>query len=370
MRSFVALREVHFGFQPDHILTARLPLPEERYKTAKEVSGFFRPLLARLKALPGVIDATETSTLPPYGGIPTDIEVSGQTHAEQWTAVFELPSEAYSSVLKIPFLEGRPFTEAEVNEARKVAVINQTFVHRYLLNENPIGQRIRINNLENFPDAVRDPWFGVIGVVSDVLNDGVHRPIRPEIWVPYTVTGSAARGLLVRTAGDPLPLLNAVRREIWGTDPSVALTLTGTLEHYINSYDYSAPRFTFLLMAIFASIGLVLVSIGVYSVVAYAAACRTHEIGIRMALGASGFDAVRLVLGTGMRAVVLGVVIGLAASLAMSRVISSELWHVSARDPITIACVAAMLLATGALACWVPARRVSRIEPTIALRYE
>jgi putative ABC transport system permease protein len=370
MRSFVALRAADFGFQPDHVLTARLPLPRERYKTARDVTGFYRPLLARLKTLPGVIDAAETSTLPPYGGIPSDIEVKGKTHAEKWNAVFELPSEGYSRVLKTQFLQGPAFSEAEVNDARKVAVINETFARRYLAGENPIGQHVRVNNLENFPDAVADPWFEVIGVVKDLLNDGVHRPIRPEIWVPYSITGSAARGILVRTAGDPVGLLSAVQQEIWNTDRNVAVTLTGRLEDYISSYDYSGPRFTFLLTSIFASVGLILVVTGVYSVVAYATARRTHEIGIRMALGADPGSAIWLVLGAGLRVIAVGIAIGVVASLAVSRVIAGELWQVSARDPVTIVGVAVLLVVTGAVACWIPARRASNIEPIIALRHE
>jgi putative ABC transport system permease protein len=370
MRSFVALREAHLGFQPDHILVARLPLPQERYQTAPQVTRFFRPLLARLKAIPGVVDATETSTLPPYGGIPTDIEVLGRTHEENWNAVFELCSEDYAAVLKIPFLEGRPFSETDVSSVRKVAVINETFTRRYLTGGNPVGQRVRVTALANFPDPVPDPWFEVIGVTRDVMNDGVHRPVRPEVWVPYTVTGSANRGILVRTAGDPLLLLSAVRGEVWNTDRRVAMTLTGCLADYINLYDFSAPRFTFLLTAIFAAVGLILVVVGVYSVVAYATARRTHEIGIRMALGADRKSAITLVLGSGIRLIALGVAIGVILSLAASGVLASELWHVPARDPVTIVGVSLLLAVTGLLACWIPARRAARIEPVVALRCE
>ncbi len=370
MRSFVALRDVHLGLQPDHILAARLPLPQDRYKTADQVAGFFRPLLLRLKALPGVVEATETSTLPPYGGIPSDVEIPGKTHSEKWTAMFQLCSEGYFGVLKIQFVQGRPFTEAEVNGARKLAVINQTFAQKYLKDENPLGQRVHLAQLEQFPDPLHDPWFEIIGVVADVKNQGLQEPVTPEVWVPYTMTGSAARGVLVRTAKEPLTMLNTVRQEIWSTDRSVALTLTGTLEGYISQFSYAGPRFGFLLMTIFASIGLILVTVGVYSVLAYAAARRTHEIGIRMALGAERGDVVKLVLRMGLRLVILGVSIGLAASLILARVISSQLWGVSAYDPATLATVPLLLLFTGLVACWVPARRASRVDPLVALRYE
>ena len=370
MRSFVALREVHLGLQPDHVFVARIPLPPDRYKTADQIVGFYRPLLARLKALPGVLDATETSTLPPYGGIPTDIEVPGKTHSEKWNAPFQLCSEGYFSVLKIQFVHGRPFSEAEVNSARKLAVVNQTFVHKYLGDDNPIGQHVRLLQLETFPDPVREPVFEIIGVVADVKNQGLQEPITPEVWVPYTVTGSAFRGVLVRTSVDPATMMNPVRREVWATDRNVALTFTGTLESYINSFSYAGPRFGFLLMTIFSSIGLVLVTIGVYSVLAYATARRTQEIGIRMALGANGRDVLRLVLSVGARLITIGIVIGLIASLGLGRVIATQLWGVSAYDPLTLSAVSAILLITGIVACWIPAQRASRVDPLVALRYE
>jgi putative ABC transport system permease protein len=370
MRSFVALREVHLGLQPDHVLSARLPLPQDRYKTGEQVTGFFRPLLLRLKAMPGILEATETSTLPPYGGIPSDIEIPGKTHEEKWTALYQLCSEGYFPVLKLQFLTGRPFTEAEVNGVKKLAVVNQTFAHKYLGAENPIGQRVHLVHLETAPDPLHDSWFEIIGVVADAKNRGLQDPPDPEVWVPYTVTGSFARGILVRTAGEPLPMLNAVRQEIWATDRSVALTLTGTLEGYISQFSYAGPRFGFFLMGIFASIGLVLVTIGVYSVLAYTAARRTHEIGIRMALGAESGDVLKLVINMGLRLVILGVAIGLAFSLGVARFIATQLWGVSPYDPATLIVVPVLLLATGLIACWVPARRAARVDPLVALRYE
>ncbi len=329
MRSFVALREVHLGLQPDHILVARLPLPVERYKTSDQIAGFYRPLLQRLKSLPGVVEATETSTLPPYGGIGSDIEVPGKTHTEKWNAMFQLCSEGYFQVLKIRFLDGRSFTEAEVEGKRKLAVVNQTFVKKYMPGENPIGRQVRIAQLSEFDDKVADPIFEIIGLVADAKNRGLQDPPEPEIWVPYTVTGSAFRGILVRTAQEPLSLLNAVRHEVWVTDPNAALTFTGTLEGYISQFSYAGPRFGFLLMSIFSAIGLILVTIGVYSVLSYTIARRTQEIGIRMALGAQSSDVLGMVVRLGLRLVAIGVALGL-----------------------------------------LPAGRAARLNPMIALRYE
>jgi predicted permease len=371
MRSFVALREVHLGLKPDHIFHARLPLPEDRYKTSDQLSGFFRPLLNRVKALPGVLAATETSTLPPYGGIPTDIDIPGKTHAEKWNALFQLCSEGYFPVLRIQFIDGRPFTEAEVEGKRKLAVVNQTLVHKYLANENPLGQRVHIPTLaETFADKVPDPWFEIIGVVADVKNRGVQDPVEPEIWIPYTMTGSGARGLLVRTGSDPATMMNAIRHEIWATDSNVALTMTGTLEEFIANFSYAGTRFGLLLMTIFGSIGLVLVTIGVYSVLAYTTASRTHEIGIRLALGAEKHDVLGLVIRMGVSLVGAGIVLGIIVSLVVARVIATQLWGVSAYDPVTLTSVAALLLITGIVACWVPASRASRVDPLVALRYQ
>ncbi|MGB7284780.1 MAG: ABC transporter permease [Candidatus Acidiferrum sp.] len=372
MRSFVALHEVHLGLQPDHIFVVRLPLPADRYKTAEQVAGFFRPLLLRLKALPGIVDATETSTLPPYGGIRSDIDVPGKTHSEKWTALFQLCSEGYFPVLKIQLLTGRTFTEAEVNDGRKLAVVNQTFARKYLGTENPIGQRVHIVELETAPDPVPDAWFEIVGVVADVKNHGLQDPPDPEMWVPYTVTGSFNRGILARTANEPLSMENTIRQQIWATDRGVALTLTGTLEGYISQFSYAGPRFGFFLLGIFAGIGLILVTIGVYSVLAYTAARRTHEIGIRMALGAESGDVLKLVINMGLRLVLLGVGIGLAISLSVAKMVANatQLWGVSPYDATTLMAVPLLLLVTGLLACWIPARRAARVDPLVALRYE
>lgn len=370
MRSFVHLREVNLGFQADHVLTARLPLPVERYKTAAQISGFYQPLLQRLKSLPGVVAAAETSTLPPYGGIPSDIEIPGKTHAEKWDAIFQLCSEGYFPVLRLQLLQGRTFTEAEVAGARKVAVVNQTFLNKYLHNEDPIGRQVRISQLADFEDKVPEPVFEILGVVADAKNHGLQDPPEPEIWIPYTVTGSAFRGILVRTSKDPLGMLKAVRQEVWATDPNVALTLTGTLEGYISQFSYAGPRFGFTLMLIFGSIGLILVTIGVYSVLSYTTARRTQEIGVRMALGAHGSDVLRMVVRMGLQLVALGAGIGLLVSVALARILATQLWGVSPYDPWTLTLVPAMLLLTGFLACWFPARRAARVDPLIALRYE
>jgi putative ABC transport system permease protein len=370
MRSFFALQQVDLGFNPSHILVTRLPLPEDRYKTAAQVTGFFRPLLERLKAMPGVVDVTETSTLPPYGGIRSKLLIPGKTATEDWTTLFQLCSDGYFPTLGINLKRGRSFTEAEMNNLRKVAMVNQTFVKKYFPNSDPIGQHFTLDALTTFPDPVRDPTFEIIGVAADVKNQGLARPVIPEVWVPYTITGSASRGVLVRTAGDPKHLLNAISRTVWSVDRGVALTLTDTAENFINQFSFSQARFGLYLLAVFAGVGLVLVTIGVYGVISYAVSRQTHEIGIRMALGANRAAVLRMVLRVGVRLLIIGTVIGLAASVLLTRALASQLFGVSPYDPLTLAAVVLLLFAAGLAACFFPARTATRVDPMIALRYE
>jgi putative ABC transport system permease protein len=371
MRSFVALRETHLGLEAEHVLQAQLPLPEDRYKTTAQVSEFFQPLLRRVKALPGVVDAAESSALPPYGGEDNKIEISGKSHDDDWHALLQSISEGYFRVLRIPFKVGRAFSEQEINDGRRVAVVNETFVSTYLRGENPVGYRVKLAQLETPPNAVRKPWFEIIGVVADVTNNGLQAAIEPEVWVPYTVAGSGAQVLLVRSQQMPMALMNDVRQAVWATDAGVALAFPSALEDRISERLYAGPRFAFLLMTIFGCLGLILVTVGVYSVLAYATARKTHEIGIRMALGAERADVLRLVMRTGLRLVTAGVGIGLIVSMALGRAIEAQLARgVRRYDPTTLVGTILLLVGTGALACWIPARRAARVDPMVALRYE
>src|SRR6266404_842301 len=190
--------------------------------------------------------------------------------------------------------------------------------------------------LESFPDSpVANPVFEVVGVAADSKNQGIQEPSEPEMFLPYTVTGAFERGILVRTANDPLPMLNTVRREIWAVDRNVALTLTGSLKDFLKSFSYSQPRFSLILLGVFAGVGLVLVAIGVYSVIAYTVSRQTHEIGIRMALGASRKDVIGMVLRMGLWLIAVGLSVGLLASIGLTRLIASQLWGVSPNDPLT-----------------------------------
>src|SRR5262245_16402356 len=281
IRSFVKLQQMDLGFNPENILFARLTFPRGQYDTAAEKQRFYEQLLPRLRALPGVVAATETTSLPPYGGLDSAIDIVGETRAEKWRAMFQLCSEGYFSTLQLRTILGRTLSETEVHGARKVAVVNQTFVNKFLGNKYPVGQKVKINMLESMPDSpVKDPVFEVIGVISDAKNQGIQEPPAPEMFLPYTITSAFERGIMIRTSGPPLSLLNDARREIWAVDRGVALTLTGSLEDFLKRYSYAEPRFGLVLMSVFASVGLTLVALGVFSVIAYKigrASCRERE---------------------------------------------------------------------------------------------
>ncbi len=372
IRNFVKLQSVDLGLDPNNILVARLPLPREQYKTAAAKQQFFEALLTRLHSLPGVVAATETSTLPPYGGIGTDIDIPGKIHTERWEAIYQLCSEGYFRTLGLKTLRGRTLSPAEVTAARKVAVINQTFANKYFPGENPIGRQIVLKMMQKLQDgqAIENPSFEVIGIIADAKNSGIIDPIRPEAFIPYTVTGAFERGILVRTQTDPESLLAAVRQEIWAVDRGVAITLTGTLNSYLRQFSYAEPRFSLVLLTVFASVGLVLVALGVYSVIAYTVARQTREIGIRMALGAGRGDVLRMVSVMGLKLIAMGAAVGLIASFGATQVIRTQLTGVSPHDPITLIGVVVLMALVGVAACYFPAQKASRVDPLVALRTE
>jgi len=371
MRSLLALTHVELGFEPANILFAQVSLPPGRYDTADQKRLFMQRVLERLNALPGVISATETISLPPYGGPQSEVTVPGETHSDTWNAQFELASEGYFRTLGIHLIRGRLLTDDDINSVRQVIVVNQLLVRKFFKDEDPIGKTIKFNVLDKVADAPHDAYFQIVGIVGDVKNQGLRDPSLPQAYMPYTITGvGRGRAIMVKTAVEPLSLLANVRREVWAVDSGVALTRTGTVESYLQDFSYAAPKFGLVTLGIFAGIGLVLVIIGVFSVMAYTVSLQTHEIGIRMALGAQPGDILRMVLLKGLSLITAGIVAGLLGSYGLMRFISSQIWGVSATDPLTFTAVVAAIVAVGLAACLLPARRATQVDPLIALRYE
>ena len=335
MRSLFALQDVDLGFNPTNIMTARVALPPGRYDKADQKRVFFQQVLARVAALPGVKAATATTSLPPYAGIRSEITVPGKTHTDRWESLMELCSPGYFSTLGLNFLHGRLLSEEDINTARHVAVINEQFARNYFPNEDPIGKTVKFNLLDRQPDAPHDAYFEIVGIVRNIKNQGVKDSPLPEAFVPYTITGAFVRGILVRTTADPLVMLPTVRREIAAVDSGVPLTDTGSVESYLQQFTYAGPQFSLIMMGATAGVGLVLVVIGIFSVMAYSVSLQTHDIGIRMAVGAQQRDVLRVVVRQGGRLIGLGILLGLFASFVLAQYIGSQFWGVSVTDPFT-----------------------------------
>ncbi|HUJ32042.1 MAG TPA: ABC transporter permease [Candidatus Acidoferrum sp.] len=371
MRTFYALDRLALGFSPQRLVSAELNLPKGVYDTALEKNNLFRQLFERLNALPGVVSTSVSLVAPPYAGVGSDLTIPGKVHSDTWNTAIELCSEGYFKTLGLSILRGRLLSESDVASGRHVAVINQVFANKYFPNDNPIGQRIKFNILDQVPDpGLKDIYFEIVGVVPDVLNRGLQRPAGPEAYIPHTITGFGDRSILVRTAVPPAALLPTIRNQVWAVDPNIALTNAGSVEDSLRKSDYAEPEFLLVLFAAFAAIGLLLVVIGIFSVMAYTVSLQTHEIGVRMALGAQPDNILSMVLKKGAALIAVGLVVGVGMSLVLTRLIKSRLWGVSANDPWTFTGVAAVVIAAGLVACLVPARRATRVDPLVALRYE
>ncbi len=370
MRTLFAIEHVDLGFDPANILIGKLPLPKGRYDTAEQQRIFFQQVLRRVTALPGVIAATITVSLPPEGGPQSEVTVPGKTQSGRWNAMLDLCSEGYFQTLGRQLISGRPLSEADIDLNRRVAVVNQSLAHNYFTNENPIGQTIKFNLLDLLPDAPHDAYFEIIGIVRDAKNRGLRNSPMPEAFIPISISGAGSRGILIRTATDPLLMLSSVRREIWAVDSNVPLAQTDSLEGYLKRFSYAGPKFGFVAVGTSAGIGLALVIIGVFSVMAYTVSLQTHEIGVRMALGAQQTDILRMILLKGLQLIAVGVVVGLFVSFGVTRLIGNQIWGVSPTDTWTLCVVVAVVLVTGLTACHLPARRAVRVDPLIALRHD
>lgn len=371
-RSLHALTHVNLGFDPTNVLAMAMAFPEGRYATVAEKKAFFDQVLHKIQALPGVTSAAETTAFPPYDSARSaNVTIPGKVHSENWPALFDVCSEGYFKTLGLQLLRGRLLSADDVASGRFVAVVNQTFAQKYLGLDDPLGQKIKLDVLDQIPQTPHNAYFEVIGIVSDVRNGGFTDPVQPGAYIPYTITAyENDRAIILRAAFDPLPLLKSIREQIWSVDRGVAVTDADTVTNYLQQFTFAEPQFALESLGSFATIGLVLAAIGVFSIMGYTVSLQTHEIGIRMALGAQRANIFRMIVGQGLRLVAGGIVIGFGASFALTGLLAKELFGVASTDPVTFATVALVIIVVGVAACYLPARRATRVDPLIALRYE
>src|SRR5215475_11022203 len=378
IRSFWRLRQVDTGFTAEKLLTMRLFPPESTYPDDLRVAAFYEDLLKRVQSLPGVKDAAAATSVPIGGGNPaTVIQIEGGPSEDDLrrTAEFRVVSPRYFRTLGIQLLSGRFLEDSDHEKARPVAVINESLARAYWPNEDPIGRRFRL--LDAGPENARTVFLTVVGVVADAKNNSLTGAADKEAYVSMRQrTVAIARmgfarqmTLAVRTSVEPMNLTNAIRQEVWAIDRSVPITETRTMEQILATVT-TQPRFNATLLGIFAAVALALAGVGIYGVLSYSVTQRTREIGIRVALGARRGDVLRLVVRQGMFLTSLGVAIGLAASFALTRLMRGLLYEVNSTDPSTFALIALILTGVALVACYLPARRATKVDPMVALRCE
>jgi putative ABC transport system permease protein len=369
IRSFMRLQQFELGFRPDHLLTMRVQLPGTKYREERQVATFYQQLLERIEAVPGVQSAGASSTIflsdTPNS---TNFSIEGRPvprGAESIEVPFDSISPNYFRVMGIPLLRGREFDDRDVRDAPPVVIINQTFVDRFFPNEDPIGKRF----VYGTPGPNNQNWITIVGVVADMRRTGFDRPVRPETFLPEAQNPDGALTIVARTSVDPASLGSALSSQVWSIDPDQSVYDIQTMDQTL-AVMLSQRRFNMLLLGIFAGVALVLAAVGIYGVMSYAVTQRTHEIGIRMAMGAQTGDVLNLVVRHGLLLAGSGITIGLVISLGLTSLMSSLLYGVGTKDPITFIAIPAVLAGVALGACFVPARRATRVDPMVALRYE
>ena len=374
-RSFAELRAVELGYRTDHLLTARVALPAADYAEAARVSGFYDQLLARVRDLPGVEQAAAARILPlsnTIGDWSITLEHRPRAPGENPNGDWQVVTPGWFETLGIQLREGRTLTHADGADAPLVALINETMADRYWPGMEALGQRFHLGTLDQ-------PWVEVVGITRDIRHNAVVEDARAEMFLPHAqftrITtnpgGLPPLGMTIalRTTGDPLALLPAVRGQVQALDPSLPLSAVRTMDEVARSA-LAQPRFTAQLLGAFGVLSLLLATVGLYGVISYMAARRTRELGIRLALGAERRAVAGMVVREGLGLAAAGLVLGLLASVWTTRFLAGQLYGVGALDPVTFAGVGAVLLAVSALASWLPARRAAGVSPLTALRLE
>jgi predicted permease len=371
MRTFVALESVDYGIKPDHVLAVGVPLPLAKYATLDQRNRFAQDLLDRVAALPGVEAATFGL---PFGGPRSPFAIVGEPVDPSKRITINLVGADHLRVFGIPLRAGRMFDATELRRGDRVAVINETAAKLWPAGESPVGGRLRLGALEQSPsrtvvDTSRPPEVTIVGVIADTKNNGLRGNPVPVVVLPYTVIAAAQRTLALRSAGDPNLQLNPVRALVRELDADQPLGRPFTLTDALGQ-DVVQPRFTMALFTAFAGLGLALAALGIYSVLSFHVARRTHELGVRLALGAPRLHVAGLLLMMGGRLVAIGLAVGIPASAAAARLLRSQLFGVQPVDPLAYGAVVALLAAVALSACYIPARRAARLDPMAALHQD
>jgi putative ABC transport system permease protein len=368
IKSFWRLQNVDPGFNPDNALTVSVSLPRRKYPEENQQAAFFQQLVEKAGTLPGVQAAGATSLLP-LGGSEYNLSFGIQGRptlppGEGQSVNFYSVSAGYFKAMGIRLLRGRLFTERDSRDSQRVAIINETMAKKIFPDDDPIGKRITVD-----PGNKNLDWFEIVGIVGDVKHAGIDRGTTLQTYEPYTQRTFSYMTLVVRAEGDPASLTAAIRSEVLKLDKEQPVSDVRTLDQ-IYSASIAQRRFSALLLGVFAAVALALAAVGVYGVLSYAVTQRTHEIGIRMALGAARRDVLRLVIGRGMLLTLIGVAAGLGAAFALTRLMSTLLFEVSPTDPLTFSSIGLLLGAVALLACWIPSRRATKVDPLMALKHE
>jgi putative ABC transport system permease protein len=365
VKGFRRLADTYLGFDSSNLLTMRVALPESRYREPHQLAAFYEQVLARAQALPGVQSAAAVSDLPALGSSTSStILIDGRPAprpGEHWQAEFRYVSEDYFRTLRVPVLRGRLLEAGDRAGARRVAVISESMARRFFPGQDPLEQRLRRSGSAD--------WFTVVGVAADVQHDWLQIEKRPTVYLPCLQVPQARMFLMVRAKADAVRLAPAVRAAIHLIDHDLPVSQVRTFEQRLDD-QRSGIRLSATQMMLFAAIALVLAAAGIYAVMAYSVTQRTHEIGVRMALGASRRDVLMMIIGQGGRLLLAGLAVGLPAALALAVLASSFVFDVVTADVATFVVFTALLAAVALLAAYLPARRAARLDPMTALRYE
>ena len=369
INSFLRLRNIDPGFKVDHLLTMKIELPEPKYEEFARRSAFYTDLVQRVQSLPGVQSAAVTTNLPLYRqGNSIGVRIEGRPDpppGQELIVVTRIISPGYLDTMSIPLLAGRRFNDQDTDTSPNVVVISETMARRFWPGENPIGRRIAGGRVRSDAD-----WIQIVGIVKDVRQFELNAEPRPQMYMSYRQAGFfAPEDLVVKTDVEPASMAAAVRKAVWEIDKDQPVSNIKTMEEIL-AESIARQRFSMLLLGVFAGVALLLAAVGIYGVMSYSVAQRTHEIGIRMALGAQTGAVLKLAVGYGLKLVVAGVLIGLLAAFALTRLMSTLLFGVTPTDPATFVLISLLLVGVAAVASYIPARRATKVDPLIALRYE